>query len=310
MIVACGENLIDLVQQDSGAYSPVAGGSAVNVAMAVGRLGQTAGYAMPVSRDRLGQLIVDAFASNGVVYLPDVRPARPTGLALVGVGVAGSPEYVFYRHGAADVEVQDQELPDLNQQVVMLHIGGSPCLGNDRCGDRIVSWALRQNCPLSLDPNVRRNLIDDKQRFLRRCEQLLATCSVCKISDEDAEYMYGISDARQIADRLLGLGTALVAVSMGAQGALLATQRCSCEVSAEAPATMQDTVGAGDCYLGMLLTEMQGDNMLTPKACRQATNEHLQRWGKNAAAAAAITCTRTGCKPATRAEVREYLSVS
>ncbi len=307
MIVACGENLIDMIQRQNGAYYPVVGGSAVNVAMAIGRLGIPAGYSMPISSDALGQLIIEAFEKYGVGYLPAMRVERPTGLALVSIDESGSPEYAFYRHGAADVGVAEDELPSLNRQVQLLHIGGSPVLGNDLCGDKLLDWALRQKLPLSLDPNVRPKLIGDKKQFLRRCERLLALCSVCKISDEDAEYMYGLTTPRLVADQVLDQGATLVVVSSGAQGALLATRDITCDIGPEYGGPIKDTVGAGDCYLGGLLTEMLADDMVLPHKCRHVSVEQLTRWGRFAAAAATVNCMRSGCVPATRPEVMRML---
>ena len=67
-----------------------------------------------------------------------------------------------------------------------------------------------------------------------------------------------------------------------------------------------DTVGAGDSFMSALLSAMDRDRALganssTPDAAR------FTRWLDFAAAASAITCTRKGSDPPTRADVEALL---
>lgn len=310
MIVCCGENVVDLVMRPDGSYHPVAGGSALNIALGLGRLGVAVGYAMPISADALGSFLLEALAAAAVRYLPTVRPQRPAGLAMVSVMPDGQPAYGFYRHGVADTDLVAGELPHLGSEVTHLHMGGSPSLGHDVSGDMLVEWAKDQdvNLTVSLDPNVRPDLVADRGRFLARCDLVLERCSVCRLSVEDAQYMFAITDPDATADLLLSRGVLLAVVTQGDKGAVLATAATRVNVNFPAPAKVQDTVGAGDTFMSALLAELSASGKLAVQPLAALSKDELWRFGRFATAAAAINCTRKGCVPATRQEVCRLLA--
>ena len=69
-----------------------------------------------------------------------------------------------------------------------------------------------------------------------------------------------------------------------------------------------DTVGAGDSFMAGLLAAMAGDRALGTDAHDPSEGE-VARWLLFAIACAAITCTRQGAQPPTRAEVGRVLGV-
>ncbi len=95
-------------------------------------------------------------------------------------------------------------------------------------------------------------------------------------------------------------------VTRGAAGAVayLGDRR----LEAHAPKVdVVDTVGAGDGFMSALIAAMDSDGALgegggAPEAAR------LARWLNFAATASAITCTRKGSDPPTRAEVEARLT--
>jgi fructokinase len=98
MIVCCGEALIDFLPRktEGGAdsYQPFVGGSVLNVAVAIGRLGVPAGFFCGLSEDFFGAMIRDALkASNVDISLCPIR-GRPTTLAFVKL-TDGNAEYAF-----------------------------------------------------------------------------------------------------------------------------------------------------------------------------------------------------------------------
>lgn len=310
MIVCCGENVIDMIMQESGTYLPVAGGSALNIAIGLGALGNDTGYAMPVSNDALGDIILKAMAAKNVQYLPPTRPERPTGLAVVTLLADGQPAYGFYRAGAADTEISLAELPQLDAQVTHLHMGGSPALGHDNCGDVLLAWLEQQpgDFTFSLDPNVRDALVDDKERFLARIAKLVPKCTVCRLSDEDASYMYATTEADKIADLLLEQGAKLVAVTQGKHGSLLANQHARITTAFALPGPMSDTVAAGDTFMAALLTYLANHKQLDNTTVTELHEAELTAACRFACAAAADNCTRPGCTPPSLAQVEALVA--
>ncbi|MBF2735670.1 MAG: hypothetical protein ISN26_06310 [Betaproteobacteria bacterium AqS2] len=310
MIVTVGENIIDLVRNPDGLFAAVPGGSPYNLAIAAARLGAPAGYAMPISNDFFGDQLAATLEANGVAYLPTARPARPTGLAFVDIGADGQPSYAFYREQAADVAIAAAELPALGAEVDVVEVGGAPALGNKECGPVLCEWLLNldEAVPLALDPNVRPALVDDKQSFLERCDAICARALVCRLSDEDAEYMYGSLAPDAVLDLLLGKGVALAVITLGAKGAMLATAEARTRVEIpDRGLPVQDTIAAGDCFFAALLASLRADGRLNAGALRGLDAAGLGSLGDFCVAAAQINCSRTGCNPPTRGEVEELL---
>lgn len=70
MLLSCGDALIDFLPAKSadgrGAFLPVVGGSCLNVAIGMARLGAPAGFVGGISTDLLGQMISDYAQSSQV----------------------------------------------------------------------------------------------------------------------------------------------------------------------------------------------------------------------------------------------------
>jgi len=99
MILVCGENLIDYIQEPSDGdlplYRAYPGGSPFNTAMAIGRQSVPVAYMMPISTDSLGQLLRSTLEASNVVCVAEPSD-KPTALAVVSLN-NGQPSYQFYR---------------------------------------------------------------------------------------------------------------------------------------------------------------------------------------------------------------------
>lgn len=126
---------------------------------------------------------------------------------------------------------------------------------------------------------------------LREALRLTDVLKPCKAA---AREMTGESDFDNMAQRLLEFGPALVAVTMGAEGCLLASAHNSVHVPSFRVEVV-DTTGAGDAFMGGLsFALLQGW-------------EH-KRVGQFANACAALCCTKVGARAmARRPEVEAFL---
>jgi len=120
-----------------------------------------------------------------------------------------------------------------------------------------------------------------------------------KLSDEDAATLDSGSDADAVADELLGLGRALVALTRGGEGARLVSGSERVEIVAD-DIVVADTIGAGDSWMAALLAGIVTRGWTHCVAFSRAQLEWL---GGLAATAAAITCSRPGADPPWRREL-------
>ena len=109
----------------------------------------------------------------------------------------------------------------------------------------------------------------------------------------------------EVADRWRGLGPALVVVTRGPRGCVAVTGAGRVERPAP-PVEVADTVGAGDAFMSGLLSGLLADGLLRPERRADLASADASALAEplaTALASAAVTCTRPGADPPTRAEL-------
>ena len=163
---------------------------------------------------------------------------------------------------------------------------------------------------VSYDPNVRPALLGDPERARPGIEDLVSVSDVVKVSDEDLAWLCSDEPLENVAARWLATGPALVVVTLAGAGVYAVS--AGLEVRRPAvPIDLVDTVGAGDSYTSGLLEGLaRADLIGGPRRDALATTDEstLVSVLDRAALVAAITCSRPGADPPTRAEVDAVLA--
>src|SRR5258707_1596507 len=98
MLLSCGDSLIDFLPVKSvdgrDASVPVAGGSCLNIAVGMARLGASAGFVGGISTDLFGRMIADHALASQVDLRNAIRGAHHTTLSFVAPGCAEPPHCV------------------------------------------------------------------------------------------------------------------------------------------------------------------------------------------------------------------------
>ncbi len=308
MIVSCGEALIDFVPMTGAdgksGYLPCPGGSPYNAAIGLARLGVPTAFLGRISTDFFGDLLIATLKENDVHTDLVCRAPDPSTLAFVSHSSAGEPQYAFYASGAADRSMTGADLPtELPQAVELLHFG-SISLVLEPMVTTLESLMRREagRRLLSLDPNVRPNLISDRQGYLRRLESWIALMDLIKVSQADLDWLYPDQPPEKAAQAWRALGPKLVVVTLGSRGALALGAAGEATVSA-APAKVVDTVGAGDSFLSAFLAWLREDVGLNADGLVTIKPDRLARGLSFACRAAALTCSRPGAHPPSRREL-------
>lgn len=299
MFVVCGEALMDVYM---GQATPTGlrldariGGSPLNVAQGLARLGQPVALLAGLSRDALGERLLASLHAEGVDTGLIVRSDAPSTLSVVSVDAQGVPRYAFHGHGAADRQLTEAGLPALAAGAQVLQFG-SYTVVVEPVGGALRALAARERARrlIAYDPNVRLNALPDLTLWRERVAQMTALAHLVKVSDEDLHLLYPNEAPHDVAQRWLAQGSALVVVTRGAEGAggWTASGRHA-EVPAPAVQVV-DTVGAGDTFQAALLAWLQEHHALTPAALAQMDVPTLQALLRFATQAAALTCTRRG----------------
>ncbi|MDL9977900.1 carbohydrate kinase family protein [Microbacterium sp. ASV49] len=294
-VLVVGESLIDVVDRD-GARTRHVGGSPLNVAFGLGRLGIPTVFATEFGDDEDGTAIAAHLASAGVEIERTDAGTRPTASAVASIGPDGSASYEF------DLDWEFSR-PPVVSGIQAVHVGSIGALrrpGAD--GVLALVEALPAEVLVTFDPNIRPALVPPVAASRELVERYAARASVVKLSDEDAGWLYPSGDA---VARLLERGASIVALTRGAEGSTLHAAGLVVDVPAR-PTVAVDTIGAGDAYMSGLLAAVLTAGIPTLLGGRLAPAD-LASIGRVAAVAAGITVGRAGAVPPTAAELERGL---
>lgn len=307
MLVVCGEALMDVYV---GAATPtgvelqaVIGGSPLNVAQGLARLGRPAAFLGGLSTDTMGERLRHSLESEGVDTSLVVRLDAPTTLAIVDVQADGVPRYAFHGHGAADRMLDAGRLPALPAHTRALQFG-SYAVAVEPVGTALRGLARqeRDRCLIAYDPNVRLNVEPDRAHWRRIVEDMVGLAHLVKVSEEDLELLYPGRTVEDVSREWLDRGALLIAVTHGGDGAS-GWNRTSIARTPAVPVKVVDTVGAGDTFQAALLTWLDERDALTPDGLAALDADALRELLGFAGRAAAITCSRRGADLPRRAEL-------
>ncbi|MDO4919165.1 carbohydrate kinase [Kocuria sp.] len=306
MLTVIGEALVDVVSRSGGEPSAHVGGSPMNVAVGLARLGQQVQFLGRYGRDEHGRQVAEHLSGSGV-QLPFEADERPTSVARATLDEDGSASYDFQLDWSLDVS--PGQIDELLEGTDLLHVGSIGAMLEPGAG--VVRQALERahrHALITYDPNCRPTIIPDSSDARARAERIVTLSHVVKASDEDLLWLYPHRSIEDSARAWLAAGPRLVVVTRGAMGPW-AISRGTGEAGVSVPAAkvaVTDTVGAGDSFMAALLSALADREILGASAAssleqlRAGEVEDLLRY---AAAAAGVTVSRSGAQLPTREDL-------
>lgn len=307
MIICCGEALIDMLPRQlpdgSDVFLPAPGGAVFNTAIALGRLGEDAGFLSGLSTDIFGEQLIAYLKDSGVSCDFSIRSARPTTLAFVKL-TDGQAEYSFVDENTAGRMIDPQSLPDIPGDVQALHFGAISLI-SEPCG-YAYEELHRRNCDrtvISLDPNIRPGFVSDEQEYRSRLARMIATSDIVKVSGEDLDWLEPGEDFEAVARKWIADGVSIVVLTMGKDGARAVTR----SLDAKAPGLdvdVIDTVGAGDTFNAGFLASLRTSGALSKARLASLDHGTLTSALSFASRVAAVTVSRAGANPPWKDELK------
>ncbi|MGP9607545.1 carbohydrate kinase family protein [Glutamicibacter sp. AOP38-B1-38] len=240
-IQVVGEALADIV--DDVAHP---GGSPMNVAVGLGRLGHQVNLHTELGEDAYGKLIAAHLENSGVALAAGSFAQQSTNSATVSVDGVGDASYEF------DLS---WELPGgvPSSEAQLLHAGSIAGWLAPGCEKVLEAFQASPSTQLrSYDPNLRPQLIPKRAAALKQVEKLMGLSHVVKLSDDDALWLYPGWDCQRILDHILERGAKLAVMTFGARGATARTKNTEVLVHSRAVKVV-DSIGAGDAFMSGLL---------------------------------------------------------
>jgi 2-dehydro-3-deoxygluconokinase len=258
-IVAIGEPLGEFNQTKAGDphYLFGHGGDTSNAIIAAARSGASTGYISAVGDDSFGRSFIDLWKHEGVDVTGVKRdPAAHTGIYFISHGPDGH-EFSYMRAGSAAACMTSRDLPvSLIRNARVLHVSGISQAISASAADMVfdaIKLARASGITVSYDTNLRLRLWPIA-RAQAVTNAAMALADIALPGLDDARQLTGLQDRDAIADFYLSRGSGIVAMTLGKEGALVAThqeRRIVPSITVDAV----DATGAGDCFDGAFLAE-------------------------------------------------------
>jgi 2-dehydro-3-deoxygluconokinase len=257
-IISLGEPLFELNQpRGEEIYRPGHGGDTSNCAIAAARQGARVGYITAIGADQFGESFMRLWAEEGIdTSSVKKSPVAHTGIYFITHGPDGHV-FSYLRVGSAAARMTPDDIPaDYLKGARILHTSGISLAISSSAADTVFT-AMRiargAGVDVSLDTNLRLRLWPlDRARAIVHAAAGLT--DLLRPSIDDARQLTGLTDPDKIVDFYLGLGPKVVALTLGEDGALIATAGKRERIPSPR-AKLVDATGAGDMFHGAYLAE-------------------------------------------------------
>lgn len=301
-VVALGEILIDFTpcgtsEAGQRLFEQNPGGAPANVLTALSRFGRKTAFLGKVGKDMHGSFLKEVLIKNGISTegLAEGEDAFTT-LAFVALSEDGERSFSFARKPGADTCLTQEEVKEeLIKKSKVFHIGSLSLTAEPVKSTTLktLEIAKEAGCIISYDPNYRAPLWDSREEAEKEMRSVIPYVDVMKLSDEETELLTDIAEPAEAAKKLIEQGVSLVAVTLGANGAWIATKEGGIHVNGY-KANMVDTTGAGDSFWGGFLHKL----LETKKSLADITLKEAMEYTKFGNAVASLCVEKRGAIPA------------
>ena len=245
-IFAIGETVFDIIFKNGKPVSSTPGGSMLNAAVSLGRLGLDVHFISEYGKDTVGNLVDDFLRSNGVSTGYACRyDGFTTSLALAFLDENNNAEYSFYkRYPTNRLNVAFPELTGNDILIYGSFYGIEPAIYARL--KPFLELAHEKNALVIYDPNFRKAHLPDMDIYRPVMMENFAHADIVKGSDEDFELIFGARTAGEAWKHLNGLCDMLI-YTANRNNVELFTSVVHDSYPVP-PLTPVSTIGAGDTF--------------------------------------------------------------
>ncbi len=261
MNVYCiGEVLIDMMMDKFPNYEAKFGGAPANVAYHLGKAGSQTYFIGNIGNDYLGQFLKDTLKSANI-DLTYTTFSSNTPLAFVSWDKEGERDFQFYLP-----QFDDYSVPSINlskQDVV--HFGSAIAFMKHDFEKQYLNFfelVTNSDAIISFDPNYRKDLIKDNDHFSNLSQKFIEKAHFIKMSLEELEIIYGISELDEIENTVSLKDNQLLVVTLGEKGSYVLYQGSS-TIIPSIKVEQVDSTGAGDAFVSAILYKIATEGAFT-----------------------------------------------
>ncbi|MDO4188560.1 MAG: carbohydrate kinase [Lachnospiraceae bacterium] len=297
-VVALGELLIDFTEygkssQGNKLFEANPGGAPCNVLAMLQKLNKSTAFIGKIGDDQFGRMLCETISSLGIGADGLVFDSKiPTTLAFVGKNAEGDREFSFYRNPGADMMLNKDEIKEeIISNAKIFHFG-TLSMTHESVREATLSAikiAKENGAIISLDPNLRELLWDSLDDAKKQMKEALKYCDVLKISDNEIEFLTGVSDFDEGVNIIRkDYNIPLICVTMGKEGSIAYYKDIKVVADGFYQENVVDTTGAGDTFCGCVLS------YICEKGLNDLSADMLSEMITFANAAASLVTTKAG----------------
>ena len=245
------------------------GGCANNTAIALARLGISAGAMGKIGTDAFGDLILQTLTNNSVDVVGMQQDAGVS-TSFTFVAIASDGERTFYHYIGTNGELCEADLNwELIKTAKILHIAGA--LVMPRFDGAPMANVLREAKALGITTSLD-TAYDATGKWLETLEPCLQYVDMFMPSIVEAQHLTGMSECREIVQFLRNnYNIQTIAIKMGVNGSYVSTPETELLIPAY-PVNVVDATGAGDAYVaGFLAGTIMGWDLKATAELASAT---------------------------------------
>ena len=308
MILCSGENLIDFVpvSKNTEIFKACVGGSPLNTAIGLGAMNAPVYFFSRISNDFFGRKIIIFLKKNNVKTNLIQKTSDKTTLGFVSN--RNKPEFSFYANQTADRNLSHYDFKkSILKKIVLAHFSSISLVlkpGSETYFKIIKN--LKKTSLISIDPNIRSSLIENKNNYLTRFKQFLKLADIIKLSDEDFNYLSNNNNPDKVIPNWIQKNNiSFVILTLGEKGSILYTKKLRIFIKSY-KVKVADTVGAGDIFQAAVINYLYKSKNLSNDQLLNLKKSDWEKCLKFASKAAAINCTKEGCYPPTEREINRF----
>lgn len=264
-IIAIGELLVDLIPVDpklrlheEGAVLKTASGSSGIFACANAKIGDRAAFIGKIGHDPLSRFVYNVIRREGVDVSHVVTGEGQIGLAFPEV-LENGRAFQYYRNNSVGSKFGPEDIDEeYIRQASAIHYSGMLLeLSESMRGacQKAVEIAKNSNVMVSFDPNIRKEVVKSEDAK-KRLYQGIASADVIAPTLEEAQFVTGLTEIKEIFEELHRQGPQIIALTRDKDGAVLSDGKEIVWVSGTRVDAI-DPTGAGDTFASMLVYGIQ-----------------------------------------------------
>ncbi len=257
--VFIGECMVELSRDPHGTYARSFAGDAYNAAVHLKRCAPSieVQFVTVTGDDDLSRAMREAWRQEGIddSLAPAAVGLQP-GLYMVEIDAGGERRFSYWRGQSAArgwLSAAERCADRLAGADLLFLTGVSLAILPPPDRARALDLLDRPEGLLAFDPNVRPSLWENEAVMRSVIEAAMARADIALPSADDAERLWGPAAPDEHVRHCLALGAGEVALTLGAQGCLVAIAGGPSMAMAAEPARVADTAGAGDAFDGAYL---------------------------------------------------------